>query len=73
MFALITGTFRDAKIVGAGHVLGAWPARHSRCVEFKTFDEMAVPHKTHASGTRLYIDERLSSLYTTRRLARLVV
>lgn len=53
-FGHVCNTFRGAKIVGAGHVLGAWPVR-----QVETFDEMGVSHKTHA-GTRL---EQLSSLY----------
>ena len=40
-------------------------------VEFEISQLLGVPQKTHASGTRLYISERLSSLILEVRLARL--
>ena len=41
-------------------------------VEFEISQLMEVPLMTHASGTRLYISERLSSLILQDGLARLM-
>ena len=40
-------------------------------MEFEISQLLGVPLKTHASGTRLYISERLSSVILKDRLARL--